>query len=114
MLAGSLGVSYLRRPQPSFKEAIALVRSVHAFVEARTQAGAQIPSSIELGELVASGYITSEAARRFEGSLVTFPGNPSAPQSLDQALQQVLISLRLPDGRKTVMTADGSIHLSPR
>jgi hypothetical protein len=114
VVAGYLGVTYLRRPQPSFKEAVTLVRSVHAFVEARAQAGSQIPPSIQLRELVAGGYITSEAARRFDGAQVTFPRSPSDPQPLEQAPQQVLISLRLSDGRETVMTADGSIHQSAR
>ncbi len=105
-----LGITYLHRPQPSFKEAVALVRSVHAFVEARTQVASPIPLSIQLRELVAGGYITSEVARRFDGAQVTFPRSPSDPQPLEQALEQVLISLRLSDGRETFMTADGSIH----
>src|SRR5687767_6650650 len=56
----------------------------------------------------------SEAARRFDGTQLTFPRSPSDPQPLEQAPQQVLISLRLPDGRKTVMTADRSIHQSAK
>lgn len=111
---GYLGFTYLHRPQPSFKEAVAFVRSVHAFVEARTQRGSPPPALVQLRELLDGGYITQDMARRFDGSEITFPRSPSAPQPLERAQQQVLISLRLPDGRQTVMTADGSIHQSSR
>jgi len=113
-VGGYLGVTYLRRPQPSFQEAVAFVRSVHAFVEARTQHGLSLPPSVQLRELVDAGYITPNTARRFDGSEVTIPRSRSDPQSLEGAPQQVLICLRLPDGRETVMTADGSIHQSAR
>ena len=113
-VGGYLGVTYLRRPQPSFREAVSFVRSVHAFAEARSRREPSLPPSIQLRELVDGGYITADTARRFAGSEVTFPRSPSDPQPLERAPQQVLISLRLPDGRETVMTADGSIHQSPR
>lgn len=117
IVGAMLALLNVRRPQPSFKEAVAFVRSIHAFVESRTQQGAPPPLSVQLRELVDGGYITPQMARRFEGAqitLPTLPTGPSEPQPLERAMQQVLISLRLPDGRKTVMTADGSIHQSAR
>jgi len=59
--SGYLVFAYLQRPQPSFKEAVAFLRSVYPFVEPHRQ--------------------------------------------------RVLISLRLRDGRETVMSIDGSIFM---
>lgn len=109
-VGGCFLVAYLRRPQPSFQETVAFVRSVHAFVETRKQHGTSLPSSVQLRELVDAGCIGPDMARRFDGSEVTFPRVPSESQPLGLAPQQVLVNLRLPDGREIVMTADGSIH----
>jgi len=115
-VGGYLVLTYLHRPQPSFKEAVVFVRSVYPFVAARLQHGSPLPPSVPLSELVDGGYITPDMARRFGRSDVTFPSPPptQTPLPLERAPEQVLISLRLPDGRKTVMTADGSIHQLPK
>ena len=109
-VGGYIGFRYLQRPQPSFKEAVAFIRAVHAFVEARPQHGPALPASVQLRELVDGGYISPDMARRFDGSDVTLPGRRPEPQSLERAEEEVLIRVRLRDGRETVMTADGSIH----
>jgi hypothetical protein len=115
VISGYLVFTYLQRPQPSFKEAVAFVRSVYPLVEARMQRGSSLPPSVPLSELVRGGYITLETARRFEGSEITFPANNSSePISFERAAEEVLIRLRLRDGRQTVMMADGSIHQLPR
>ena len=114
LVVSYLGFAYLRRAQPSFNEAVAFVRSVYKLVEAYTQRGSPLPSSVSVRELVDGGYITPKMARRFAGAQVVLPHLPTQPQLLESAPQQVLISLRLPDGRETVMTADGSIHQIPR
>ena len=110
VIVSYLAFTYLRRPQPSSKETVAFVRSVHSFVEARTRQGSPLPPLVQLSELVDGGYITSDMARRFDGSRITFPPGPSNSQPLESTPQQVLIHLRLPDGRETVMTADGSLQ----
>ena len=111
---GYLVLGYVRRARPSFNEAVAFVRSVHMFVESRTQQGSRPSASVQLRELIDGGYITPEMARRFDGSQVEFPPGPLQPQPFESALQEVLISLRLPDGREIVMSVDGSVHQSPR
>ena len=77
------GLTYFHRPQPLFKEAVAFVRSVHAFVEARTQRESPLPPSVHLRELVGGGGIAPNMARRFDGSEITFPRTSSDPVSLE-------------------------------
>jgi hypothetical protein len=119
MICGYLLFVYLQRPQPSFKETVTFIRSVHAFVEARTQKGQPLPASVQLRELVDSGHITSDVARRFDGSDVTFPrradvSRPQEPLPLKSAAEEILIRVRLHDGREITMSSDGSIQRLPR
>jgi hypothetical protein len=114
-VTGYVAFTYFQRPQPSFNEAIAFVRSVYPLVEARMQRGSPLPPSVPLSELARDGYITPETVRRFVGSELTFPTQSySGPVSFERATEGVLISLRQRDGRRTVMTADGSIHQLPK
>ena len=101
--------TYLR-PQPSYKDSVAFVRSVQEFVESHERRGSPLPASVSLHDLVNEGYITPNMARLFKGAEVTFPHRSSASVPLKQAPEEVLIKLRQRDGRETVMTADGSVH----
>jgi hypothetical protein len=108
-------VGYMRRPQPSFAEAVQFIRKLGAFNNARAQRGQPPAASVELRELVEGGYITAKDARRFGGSTITFSSAAKldTPQDAFRP-QEPLIRVQLRDGRKIVMSVDGSAELLAR
>jgi hypothetical protein len=108
LIGGYLALTYLQRPQPSFKEAVTFVRSVDAFVEARAQRGQQRPPSVQLRDLVDGGFVTQSTARRFDGSEIAVLQTPNEGRP-----QDMLVRLRLRDGRLIALLADGSVQQLP-
>ena len=108
-------VGYMRCPQPSFAEAVQFIRKLSAFSNARAQRGQPPAGSVELRELVDGGFITARDARRFDGSTITFSRTAElgTPQDAFRP-QEPLIRVQLRDGRKIVMSVDGSAELLAR
>ena len=109
VIGGYLLFTYLNRTQPSFKEAVTFVRAVDAFADASSQRGQPRPTSVQLRDLIGGGYITPNVGRRFHGSEITLLEMPNEGRP-----QDMLVRLRLRDGRLIASFADGSVQQLPR
>ena len=101
--------SYWQRQQPVLRDASKLVAAVQAFSRDRTAAGQPLPASVSLRELIGSGYVAASDMQAFDGMEVTISlvADETRPQ-------EILIRVRLPDGRVIAQLADGSVQQLPR
>jgi len=97
--------SYWERKQPVFQDAPKLMKALQAYSRDRFIHGMKIPSSISLNDLVASGYLTTNDVRAFEGIEVTI-----TTASNETNAQNVLVHARLPDGSVVTLLQDGSVQ----
>ncbi len=102
-IGGYFLLCYLRLPQPSFEEAVTVVRAVEAFAQTRAQTGQPRPASVQMSDLVTAGLITQRTAQRFAGSEIVLTQEPDETRP-----QTGLVQLRLRDGRLIMLLADGS------
>jgi len=91
------------------KDAAKLVAAVRAFSRDKTAAGQALPTSVSLRELIGGGYIAASEVRAFDGMEVAIS------LAVDETRpQEILIRVRLPDGRVIASLADGSAQQLPR
>jgi hypothetical protein len=101
VLAFIVVVSLVVRPQPPFGAAGELVRALQRFSETHRP----LPATVTFSQLIAEGYLGTNALKEFGASEVTvyLDANETQPQSF-------LMDALMPDGTHTTALSDGSVQ----
>lgn len=82
-----------------------LMRALLSYALERRAAGAPLPASFGVGELVATGRLTADEARRYSGRTIRF--HPDADEAHPQ---RILAEARMPDGAWMAVLGDGTVR----
>jgi len=99
----SVALLFYWKRQPVLRDPAKILTALQAYARDQKAHGHALPPSVSLQELIAGGYITGNDVGAFEGMDVTIA------LSVDETRpQDILMRVRMPDGRVVILHADGS------